>query len=696
MLSRHLERHNNSSNQRQQQSFDNSQHQPVWIQLPIVKEKSNHHNHDHDDNASMNSSTRNFNSRLTPSKANNRGANGWGWLFGFDVTVNTSDNGGDNSDNRNDTAANDIPASPNEDEGSTTIRKSPFGQVKLRKTPRSSSFKKQIIPSPSSSASSSSLRSISRSPSHHQKKSIRNLHQPKTILVQDEWNTTFNGLKIDLTAEEVAKHVVLANTFSIDTASSSTSLAPRNLIELTHLHEPSLIKSLKDRYDNGKVYTFCGKILLALNPFRQMDDLYGKATMKQYWNFYGGNSGSTTGGDASSSNAMEPHVYAIAHETYNEMIRAFDDSRSVHNTNTRKGSSGNTSNNNDAIQIDQSILVSGESGAGKTVTTKIVMQYLASLSEKSSLGNEKKKGNNGSSGNVSFVATGSTRSMEQQVLQSNPILESFGNARTIRNDNSSRFGKFIEIQFHKSGCLMGASINTYLLEKVRLIRQTEGERNYHIFYEMLAGLPRQEKREFGLDGLGVSDFRITACSGTVDRRDGVKDHETYRDLCHAMQTVGFTTDEQREILQVTSGLLHMSNIDFLETNTDSVIINENISPLKHVLKNFGVDLESLSNALCTCTITIGQEVVKKSLTLDKVEKAMEALMKATYSALFEYIVKRVNDSITVGNQDRVEGGKHQSQSQHDYAFIKILDIFGFESFEKNSFEQLCINYCNEA
>lgn len=682
MLSQHLERHKNKSNsQRQQQPFDSSQQQPVWIKLPIVKEKSNYHNDDYDDNTSINSSTRNFNSKLTSSKVNNRGANGWGWLFGYDVTVNMGDTSGDASDDRINLAANGIPTSPAAEEGSMTVRTSPFGQVKLRKTPRSSTFQKKIVSSPTSSS-----RSSSRSPTQYQKKSIRNLHQPKTILIQDEWNITFNGEKIDLTAEEVAKYVVLANIPSIDADSSpsATSSVPSNLIELTHLHEPSLIKSLKDRYDNGKVYTFCGKILLALNPFRQMNDLYSKDTMKRYWNFY---SGSNSGGDSS---AMEPHAYAIAHETYNEMIRAFDDSRAVNHASKRRSGNGNTNSNNDDIQIDQSILVSGESGAGKTVTTKIVMQYLASLSEKSSLGNEKKKGSG------LTTTTGSTRSMEQQVLQSNPILESFGNARTIRNDNSSRFGKFIEIQFHKSGCLMGASINTYLLEKVRLIRQTEGERNYHIFYEMLAGLQRKEKREFGLDGLGVSDFRITSCSGTVDRRDGVKDHETYRDLYNAMQTVGFTTDEQREILQVTSGLLHMSNIDFMETNTDSVIINENITSLKHVLKNFGVNLDLLSNALCTCTITIGQEVVKKSLTLDKVEKAMEALMKATYSALFDYIVKRVNDSITVGNQDGIEGGGYQSQTQHDYAFIKILDIFGFESFEKNSFEQLCINYCNEA
>ena len=645
-----------------------SQEQPVWVKLSIVQQLASSSQH-----SSYNSSSR----AITIATSSNRSGNGWGWLFGR-ASI---------QEHANVSASASIESRPifnPEEESSTIVKSSPlFGQVKLRKTPRSS-MRKQII-NGSYGSSNSNSNSNSKNSAHS---SIRNQNyqQPMTILIQDEWNTTFNGMKIDLSAQQVDKFVVLANvhhsTIDVDNISSSSSnhtCTPSNLIELTHLHEPSLIKSLKDRYEQDKVYTFCGKILLALNPFRQMQELYSKATMKQYWIQDGGSAGDN---DAK-ANHQEPHVYAVAHEAFSAMIRAFDDSRTMRHQNSNVRSNKNNNNHElEIMPIDQSILVSGESGAGKTVTTKFVMQYLASLSERSN-----QKAINGTNG--------SSRSMEQQVLQSNPILESFGNARTIRNDNSSRFGKFIEIQFHKNGCLMGASIHTYLLEKVRLIRQTEGERNYHIFYEMMSGLDMKEKREFGLNGLKISDFRIMACSGTMDRRDGVKDKDTYRALCHAMQTVGFSSLEQQEILQVTSGLLHMSNIDFRETTSDSVVIDDKNPSLRHVLKNFGVDLTSLSNSLCTCAITVGNEILTKNLTLDKVKMAMDALMKATYGALFEYIVNRVNNSITVGG-DQNGDGDIQHQTHQDYAFIKILDIFGFESFQKNSFEQLCINYCNEA
>ncbi len=679
-------------------SFENSQ--PVWVKLSLIQSKS------------TNKSTetkRSFSSRsLTSSSgANNRGSNDWGWLFGY-VISSGSTTCSNNDDSRSSVGTGSISpplsisSSPNSssssypsppkllpthDEASTTLRSSPFGQVTLRKTPRSNRIhgRKSI----QSNGNNGGYQSSSNS-NHASNGNISNhrLESPKTIRIHDEWNQIYNNQEFELTSQEVTNNVVLANTFTtnlpsenIKTNNNKNLDIPKNLIELTHLHEPSLIKSLKERYDQNKVYTLCGKILLALNPFCEIQDLYGKPTMKRYWN---------CGHNGNDDNlALEPHVYAIAHEAYSAMRRAFDDLGAIvqNTTNTRGRNDRHLINNE--VQIDQSILVSGESGAGKTVTTKIVMQYLVSLSEKSNSIAEKHSKNTTSN-------TSAKRSMEQQVLQSNPILESFGNARTIRNDNSSRFGKFIEIQFDKSGCLMGASINTYLLEKVRLIRQAQGERNYHIFYEMIAGLQRKERRELGLDQSNVHDFRITSCSGTIDRRDGVQDKDTFGALMHAMKTVGFSDDEQREILQVTSGLLHMSNLNFLETKTDSVVIDETLSSLKHVLKNFGVTFDLLSNALCTCTITVGQEVVKKNLTLDKVEKAMEALMKATYSALFDYIVKRVNNSITVGDQDHVRDNNNTVRSNQDHAFIKILDIFGFESFEKNSFEQLCINYCNEA
>ena len=264
----------------------------------------------------------------------------------------------------------------------------------------------------------------------------------------------------------------------------------------------------------------------------------------------------------------------------------------------------------------------------------------------------------------------------------------------MRNDNSSRFGKFVEIQFHRSGRLTGASIKTYLLEKVRLIRQAEGERNYHIFYEVLGGISSfgKERKALRLNGCSAKDFRITSSSGTSDRRDGVQDTETYSELRKAMNTVGFSKDEQLGILQVISGLMHLSNLTFDESQVDGITLDHSNSSLEHILYLFGVDFVALNNALCKCTIKVGCEVLHKNLSLDKGQKALEALMKATYGALFEYIVRKVNNSIKVENNEHLSS----AISSKDHAFIKILDIFGFESFETNSFEQLCINYCNEA
>lgn len=607
---------------------------PVWVKTSIVEKYCPTSQDDDDMSVSTTGSNRRFNSPRTNKTPRQEG---WGWVLGYATDEVADDpHGGSPPPIEHRSTARPYRHSA-EQSNLKEIKTSPFGHVKLRKTKGSGTV--NMKPTPSSPRIGRSI-----------------IVQAKTITIHDEWNMKYNGSIVKLNGDEVAKNVLQANSFDGETRSP-----PKNLIELTHLHEPSLIQSLKHRYDEGKVYTFCGKILLALNPFCEIKGLYGDEMMKAYW-------GHQDYHEGSERDNTEPHVYAIANETFRSMQRAFDDADS-----SKRGTNG--------IVVDQSILVSGESGAGKTFNTKIIMRYLAKLSQQSAGG--KSKENSGG--------------IEQQVLQSNPILESFGNARTIRNDNSSRFGKFVEIQFHRTGRLIGASVKTYLLEKVRLIRQAEGERNYHIFYELLSGLSSfgRERKELRLNGSNLKDFRITSSSGTFDRRDGVQDTETYTDLRKAMNTVGFSKVEQMEILQVTSGLLHLSNLTFDETQVDGITLDSTNLSLEHILFLFGVDNKALSNALCQCTIKVGNETLHKNLSLDKGEKALEALMKATYGALFEYIVKKVNSSI------RVEKGDHLNisdtiVSREDYAFIKILDIFGFESFETNSFEQLCINYCNEA
>eukprot|EP00581_Thalassiosira_minuscula_P001333 CAMPEP_0183744702 /NCGR_PEP_ID=MMETSP0737-20130205/65861_1 /TAXON_ID=385413 /ORGANISM="Thalassiosira miniscula, Strain CCMP1093" /LENGTH=1616 /DNA_ID=CAMNT_0025980351 /DNA_START=90 /DNA_END=4940 /DNA_ORIENTATION=- len=391
----------------------------------------------------------------------------------------------------------------------------------------------------------------------------------------------------------------------------------------------------------------------------------------------------------------------------------------------RAGSDDRANNSN------QSILISGESGAGKTFNTRVIMKYLATLSQRrASSGHANGSPNRraalnklpkelykeGSKGISTQEKGKNDSSIEQQVLQSNPILESFGNARTMRNDNSSRFGKFIEIQFASDGTLVGASIETYLLEnqwfgkfieiqfasdgtlvgasietylleKVRLISQAEGERNYHVFYEMLAGMPNTQLKSFHLGRYSIEDFHITSCSGTYDRRDGVQDKDTYKDLVEALDVMGFSEQRKKDLFSIASAMLHLSNLTINPINggEESEIDGEN-EHLNPTLDLLGVTKESLNQAICYFKIQAGGQFYTRCLKQDRAERGLQALIKTTYSAMFDFIVEKINSSI-MADKGSTKGGK---------AFIGVLDIFGFESFKHNSFEQLCINYCNES
>ena len=518
--------------------------------------------------------------------------------------------------------------------------------------------------------------------------------------------------------------VLLANEYPVD--ANGNNDCPRDLIELTHLHEPSVVECLSHRYMQDEIYTFTGPVLLALNPFQSLRGLYGEAAMKMYWDH---------AENSSFRDKLPPHVYSIADASFRSMMRKLDESLE------EESPQG----------CDQSILVSGESGAGKTVTAKFVMKYLAALSQRATAvhktpqkrayalvaehrkqqkeqqentmmgtpswkqkenknrnswttpSNTRQSGsivNDGGLDTATTLTGSASNSIEAQVLQSNPILESFGNARTVRNDNSSRFGKFIEMQFTRYGKLVGAQIETYLLEKVRIVTQSIGERNYHIFFELLSGgMQATELRQFFLASTATpDDFRITA-SGTYDRRDGVSDLDTYRALRNAMNTMKFPTREQKDIFSVTAAILHASNLNFVDLGGEESSLDErnvHLAPVCHLL---GVTAGDLNRALCYFSITAGKEVtVERSLTLEKAEKGLEALLKATYGALFAYLVRRINSSIAFTKGKSVDGedGEDFSDWLRPVASIGVLDIFGFESFNINSFEQICINYCNEA
>mmetsp|Transcript_9197 Transcript_9197/g.21938 ORF Transcript_9197/g.21938 Transcript_9197/m.21938 type:complete len:1098 (-) Transcript_9197:147-3440(-) len=487
--------------------------------------------------------------------------------------------------------------------------------------------------------------------------------------------------------------VLMANDYEL--SSKGKPLCPDDLISVTHLHEPSVVECLEHRYDDNHIYTSTGPVLLALNPFKNIKGLYGESTMQQYWGKAENNTTET----------LPPHVYAIADNAFRSMMRKLDE----------------TLGDEFPVGCDQSILVSGESGSGKTVTTKFVMKYLAALSQRAGNRPPEKRAyqkvadtrtlpqsnswetaaSEGSDQGLLNVTNlngeNAQDSIEGQVLQSNPILESFGNARTIRNDNSSRFGKFIEIQFTRMGRLVGAQIETYLLEKVRLVNPSPGERNYHIFYEMLSGsLSAQELRSYFIAHTATAeDFKLTA-TGTYNRRDGICDKETFGALRSAMKAMCFPKEEQRDIFATIAAVLHASNLTFLDYDLESALDNENVhlEPVCHLL---GVTPEDLNRALCHVTISAGNDAnVQQNLPVEKAVKGLEALLKSTYATLFTYLVGRINDSISYQREYDEDDNTIYNPEFDPVAVIGVLDIFGFESFKTNSFEQLCINYCNEA
>ena len=491
------------------------------------------------------------------------------------------------------------------------------------------------------------------------------------ILMDNPWWSTTHSSTVGPSPTSISQSIHTGFTDS-----GIGGMPPGDLIDLTHLHEPAIVHALRVRYSKDIIYTNTGAILLALNPFKHLDHLYTRDMMEVYWNDRLGQ-----GGEMEERESMQPppHAFAVAERAYSNMMRSLKDRDNMLSTGV-------------SSIFNQSILVSGESGAGKTVTTKIVMRYISLLSQRHS-GRAK--------------SDRDCPSVETQVLQSNPILESFGNARTIRNDNSSRFGKFIEMSFQarkqgrsgERGSLLGATIDFYLLEKVRLVSVNPGERNYHVFYEILSpGMSLSDKKRFmltsnfgqGRTPLTVHDFSMTSVSGTFDRRDCVDDSDTFGELQTAMDTVGFSQDEQDGIYSITAALLHFSNIRFVNGSNDDCLVYDKDGTIRAVSTLLGLSEESLKMALTASLLEAKGEQLMKRLSSSQAQKALEATVKATYGALFSYIVARINKSI------EVQGISEINERMNEVVTVGVLDIFGFESFDKNSFEQLCINYCNEA
>lgn len=382
---------------------------------------------------------------------------------------------------------------------------------------------------------------------------------------------------------------------------------------LEDLHEASLLWNLRLRYDKGLIYTFAGSILIAVNPYKMFPDSYGLEVAKQY-------AGRPLG-------TMPPHLFAI-------------------------GAAAHA-----ALPSPQVVVISGESGSGKTESTKLVMQYLAAVVP--------------GGGSASAVIT-------EQILEAAPLLEAFGNARTARNDNSSRFGKYLEVYF-KNGAIVGAKITQYLLEKSRIVTQAPGERNYHVFYEMLGGLSEAERTKYGLL---EADKYFYLNQGATDCAPGRVDWDS---LQSAMQVLGVSEGEREGIIRVLASVLHLGNVYFhrrqLRHGQEGVEVGSD-AEIKWAAHLLHISAEGLHRALTSRITEARSERLHTPLSIDQALDSRDAFAKALYSGLFNWLVSRINSIVQKGGT-------------HDAHRISILDIFGFEDLAENSFEQLCINYANE-
>ncbi|XP_034382197.1 unconventional myosin-Va [Cyclopterus lumpus] len=387
-----------------------------------------------------------------------------------------------------------------------------------------------------------------------------------------------------------------------------------DLTALSYLHEPAVLHNLKVRFIDSKlIYTYCGIVLVAINPYEPLP-IYGSDIINAY-------SGQNMGD-------MDPHIFAVAEEAYKQMAR---DER------------------------NQSIIVSGESGAGKTVSAKYAMRYFATVSGSTSEAN-----------------------VEQKVLASNPIMEAIGNAKTTRNDNSSRFGKYIEIGFDTRYRIIGANMRTYLLEKSRVVFQADEERNYHIFYQLCASSHLPEYKMLTLSS--ANDFLYTR-QGRSPVIVGVDDTMELSTTRKAFTLLGINESNQMGLFQVLAAILHLGNVEIKDRDSDSSVIPPNNRHLTAFCELVGVSYQDMSQWLCHRKLKTATETYIKTLPRLQATNARDALSKHIYAKLFNWIVAHVNKALIT------------NITQH--SFIGVLDIYGFETFEINSFEQFCINYANE-
>ncbi|XP_032825831.1 putative uncharacterized protein MYH16 [Petromyzon marinus] len=393
-----------------------------------------------------------------------------------------------------------------------------------------------------------------------------------------------------------------------------------DMANLTFLNEASILDNLRQRYVNMRIYTYSGLFCVTVNPYRWLP-IYGTKVALMY--------------RGKKRNELPPHLFSISDNAYADMIMN---------------------------KKNQSMLITGESGAGKTENTKKVIQYFANIS-----GGAKQPGQDQSKG-----------SLEDQIVQTNPVLEAFGNAKTTRNNNSSRFGKFIRIHFMTNGKLSGADIETYLLEKSRVISQQPAERSYHIFYQMLSGRIPSLLDQLQLTPDPKDYFWISQGVTTVENMD---DGEEMGATDEAFDILGFTASEKSNVFHLVGGIMHFGNMKFKQKPREEQAEVETTDVADKVAKLLGIDSAELQKGLTRPRVKVGNEFVVKGQNIVQCASSSGALAKAIYDKMFKWLVIRVNITL-------------DTKLPRQF-FIGVLDIAGFEIFEFNSFEQLCINFTNE-
>ncbi|KAF2637856.1 myosin-2 [Massarina eburnea CBS 473.64] len=402
--------------------------------------------------------------------------------------------------------------------------------------------------------------------------------------------------------------------------------ASDDLTNLSHLNEPAVLQAIKLRYLQKEIYTYSGIVLIAANPFARVDSLYVPGMVQVY------------AGKQRSYGA--PHLFAIAEEAFADMLRD---------------------------EKNQTIVVSGESGAGKTVSAKYIMRYFATRESPDNPGRRRGK-------------TDSMSETEEQILATNPIMEAFGNAKTTRNDNSSRFGKYIEIMFNKQTDIIGAKIRTYLLERSRLVFQPLKERNYHVFYQLIKGATDAERSEFALKGVEDYTYLNQGSSPTID---GVDDKAEFDATRKSLNTIGVPANTQHQIFKLLAALLHMGDVKITATRTDSALDPAEPNLVK-ACELLSIDATNFAKWIVKKQLITRGEKIVSNLTQQQATVVRDSVAKFIYSSMFDWLVERTNESLAT------EEVISQARS-----FIGVLDIYGFEHFAKNSFEQFCINYANE-